>query len=245
MNDTASRIRGLPAGQRMRGALTEFALIVCGILAALAVNAWWQEHLDRAREQQYMEQLNSDVRDNQRRLEEALALERGQLQRATAILSALRANVPFSENSATALMTAEPPFPWFSDPRLLDGTIVALVATGDINLIRDDRVRVAAIRYQGQLRADLAEFGRKIGPFQELEGALNRLLELKREADADPDADDLARALVALQGNPEAAVVFRLFRMNIENRMWYLSQMLDATKAFLGILESGGETGKI
>jgi hypothetical protein len=221
---------------RVRRLVAEFLLIVAGVLTALTVDAWWQGHVERVREQEYLDQLLSDVLDNQRRLEEALGLERGQLQRAGAMLSALRGRDAILTDSAASWVNREPPFPWYSDPRLRDGTLVALVETGDINLIRDNRIRAATIGYLGQLRADLTEFSRGIEPFQNLAFQLIRLMELARTANSDTDRDEAARAFVALQGNPEAAVVLRLFRFNIESRMWYLNQMLEATKAFVAVL---------
>ena len=116
--------------------------------------------------------------------------------------------------------------------------MVALIETGDIDVIRDSRTRNAAIAYYGQLRADMLEFSRGIGPFQDLAAQLFRLLELGREKGTHPDQDEAAHALVLLRGNPEAAVTFRLFRVNIENRIWYLSQMHDATKAFIVVLQT-------
>lgn len=127
---------GVNRKQVQRGA-AEFLLIVTGVLAALTVDAWWQGRLDNERERQYLEQLHADVRSNRQRLEEALELEHDQLQRAQSMLAAVRGSKPISADSATSWMTRDPPFPWYSDPRLLEGTIVALVETGDINLIRD------------------------------------------------------------------------------------------------------------
>jgi hypothetical protein len=239
MSDNSAATSGSAAGLRMRIALGEFAIIVFGVLAALAVNASWQEHVDRDREQHYLHQLAADLSENRRRLEEALALEQGQMQRASNILAALRSNTPLSKDAARALMLDEPPFPWFSDPRLLEGTLVALIETGDINLLRDDSLRIHAIRYQGQLRADLTEFGRKLDSFQSFESHLFQLLESARPASAQPEIDDTPGSLIALRNNPEATAVFRSFRMNTEARMWYLSQMLAATNGLLGRLQSG------
>ena len=239
MSENSAPPKGSPAGLRARTALGEILIIVFGVLAALAVNASWQEHVDQEREQHYLRQLGADLSENKRRLEEALALEQGQMQRASNILAALRSSAPLSKDAAGALMMDEPPFPWFSDPRLLEGTLVALIATGDINLIRDESVRIGAIRYQGQLRADLTEFGRKLESFQSFESRLFQLLESARPADAQPDSDDTPGSLIALRNNPEARAVFRSFRMNTEARMWYLSQMLAATNDLLGHLQSG------
>ncbi len=92
MSEKSTPPMGPSAGLRARRALGEIVIIVFGVLAALAVNAGWQKHVDQEREQHYLRQLGADVGENKRRLEEALALEQGQLQRASSILAALRNN---------------------------------------------------------------------------------------------------------------------------------------------------------
>jgi hypothetical protein len=225
-----------PDGRVGRVAI-EFLLIVAGVLTALTVDAAWQGHTERVREREYLTQLHSDVLENRRLLQAALVIERGQLHRALAILAGLRGVQPIPLDSAALWMNAEPPFPWYSDPRLRDGTITALVGTGDINLIRNERVRAAMIGYQGQVRADLGEFSRDVGLFQDLASDLLRLLESTRAPSAEGNEDDVAGSLVALRTNPDAAAIFRLFRFNIEARIWYLTQMLNATDEFVAVLE--------
>lgn len=223
---------------RIRRAVPEFLLIVAGVLTALTVDAWWQGHVDRVREQEYLEQLLADVRDNRRRLEAALHIEVDQMQRATTMLSAVRGPTAIRADSAESWLTRTPPFPWYSDPRLVDGTMVALIETGDINLIRDTRIRTATIAYASQLRADMEEFSREITAFQQYASRIYTLMELSRTADLDPNDDAPVRALSALRGNAEAAIALRLIKMNIDTRTWYLRQMLEATGSFVNILES-------
>lgn len=46
---------------RIRWFLAEFVVVVCGILAALAVNAWWGRHQDRQQEVSFLRQLDADL----------------------------------------------------------------------------------------------------------------------------------------------------------------------------------------
>ncbi len=228
---------------RARRLAAEFVLLVAGVLTALGVDAWWQGRTERVREAEYLDQLHEDALENRRRLAEALTIERDQLARADAVQRALRSRQPMDRDSATSWMIREPTFPWYSDPRVLTGTIVALVETGDINLIRQGDLRSAIIGYLGQLEADLAEFRRGIVPFQDHADRLYALAESARAAEPRAEREDAAQAyavsptdLLAVQRNPEAAVVFRLLRANIDNRIWYLSQMHEATEKFIGTL---------
>ena len=120
--------------------LLEGIAIVFSILLAFWINAWWQEHTDRVRTDEYLSQFRSDSLENQGRLEEALLIEKSQQQAMQEILAALRTSKPMTIESARAWTRMQPGFIWYLDPRLLDGPIRALVATGDINLVGDDQV---------------------------------------------------------------------------------------------------------
>src|SRR4051794_26894952 len=54
-------------------ALREFAIIVAGVLAALGAQAWWQGREALARERDSLRGLLADTRENERRLDDAIA----------------------------------------------------------------------------------------------------------------------------------------------------------------------------
>jgi hypothetical protein len=220
----------------LRHLAVEFLLIVAGVLSALMVDAAWQSHLDRDREREYLRQLRADAVENRARLMAAHDLEDDQRRRARAMVAALRTRQPLDPDSAAAWMDvgSGQSFPWYSDPRLATGTMVALVETGDLNLIRDPGTRSATIAYLGQLQADLAEFGRSVDPFQEHYLRLVGMSESHRgSAGPGVDPDSPGGILLTVQGDQEATVLFQLFAANIGVRMWYLEQMRQATDSFL------------
>ena len=202
----------------------ESILIMAGVLGALMVNALWQDHTDRVREGQYLDQLLSDALDNRRRLEDVLELERNQQEITRAILAALRIGAPLPADSVRAWRHGETPFPWYSDPRLRDGTITALVETGDINILRDHPLRSATIEYIGLLEADLGEFARGIALYRNHIDRLYGVMERTWASSMSPGEDETSRALLTVQDDPDAAVVIRLIHENIDNRIWYLGQ---------------------
>ncbi len=67
------RWEGLARGWRT--ALREFAIIVAGVLCALAAQSWWQAGEERRREQDYLRQLLADTRENERRPDAAIAVD--------------------------------------------------------------------------------------------------------------------------------------------------------------------------
>lgn len=210
--------------------LAEGAAIVASILLAFAIDAWWQDRSDQIRLNEYLWQVRADTLDNQRRLTEALQLEKGQLGAVEEILVALRSPEPMTLDSAREWTQVEPGFIWYSDPRLLDGAINALVATGEINLVKNTRVKTSLINYLGQLKADWNEFDRNVSQHLIHKDELLRVLELARMPGTESGNDALANELLAIQNDKTAAVVFRLLEKNITSRIWYLEQMLAATE---------------
>lgn len=208
----------------------EAAAIVLSILLAFSIDAWWQDRSDQIRVKEYLSQVREDTWENQRRLTEALQLEKGQQGVVREILVALRNPVPMTLDSARKWTQLEPGFIWYSDPRLLDGAISALVATGDINLVLDPRVKTSLVNYLGQLKADLNEIDRGVNQFLIHESELLRAFELARVQGTESAKVTLANELLSIQNDETAAVVFRLLEKNITSRIWYLEQMLAATE---------------
>ena len=208
----------------------EAAAIVVSILLAFSIDAWWQDRSDQIRLKEYLSQVRADTLDNQRRLTEALQLEKAQQGVVQEILVALRSAAPMTIDSARTWTQIEPGFIWYSDPRLLDGAIAALVATGDINLVHNPRVKTSLINYLGQLKADMNEIDRGVNQFLIHEGELLRVFELARIPGNESSKVALANELFSIQNDKAAAVVFRLLEKNITSRIWYLEQMLVATE---------------
>jgi hypothetical protein len=208
----------------------EAAAIVISILMAFWIDAWWQDRSDQIRIKEYLSQVREDTLDNQRRLTEALQLEKGQQGVVREILVALRSPAPMTLDSARKWTQLEPGFIWYSDPRLLDGAISALVATGDINLVHNPRVKTSLINYLGQLKADMNEIDRGVNQFLIHESELLRVFELARIPSTESAKVALANELLSIQHEETAAVVFRLLEKNITSRIWYLEQMLVATE---------------
>jgi hypothetical protein len=216
--------------QSLKWLFLEGAAIVFSILLAFWIDAWWHAHSDQALLEEYLSQVRADTLENQHRLIEALELERAQQGAVSEILVALRSPAPMTLDSARQWIRVEPGFPWYSDPRLLDGAIAALVSTGDINLVRDPRLKTSLINYLGQLKADLNEFDRGVDHFLTHEAELLRVLEMARAPGTESGQDALANELLAIQNDRTAAAVLRLLEKNIGSRIWYLEQMLTVTK---------------
>lgn len=226
--------------QSLNWLLLEGVAIVVSILLAFWIDAWWQDRSDQNRVAEYLSQIRADTLDNQNRLTEALQLEKEQVGAVREILEALRSPVPMTLDSATGWTQLKPGFLWYSDPRLLDGAITALVATGDINLVHDPQIKTALIRYLGQLKADMNEFDRGVNHYFSRRDEVLRVFETARIPASEAEEDSLARELLSIQNDKTAAAAFRLLERNMANRIWYLEQMLLATGELSSQLDTPG-----
>ena len=231
-----------PKRQSLNWLLVEGVAIVLSILLAFWIDAWWQDRSDQIRLTEYLSQVHADTLENQNRLTDALNLEIRQLGVVQEILAAIRSPAPMTLDSARRWAQVQPGFLWYSDPRLLDGAITALIATGDINLVHDLRIKTALIRYLGQLKADMNEFDRGVNHYFLHRDEILHVIELARLPGTESTEDTLANELLSIQNDKTAAAAFRLLERNVQNRIWYIEQMLAATGELSTQLSAPGAT---
>ena len=145
-NIRKSQLSDGKTGRYIKYAFGEIVLVMIGILLALQVNNWNQERFSKNLEFQYYERLLDDVR------EERLILE-----------STLNYSKQVSEHAKNAILVFENSSGANPDPvanlvdiyqasQLLDpysssSTYKELIASGQINLIQNDSLKTALIRY--------------------------------------------------------------------------------------------------
>jgi hypothetical protein len=118
-------------------------VVVTGILTALALQAWWEARSDLTRERIYLDQLTTDLSETERMLMSAD--------------STLAPIIATNSKIVRAFHTPNPPLdslaPWiqaalfFNEYRPVLGTAEALIASGDLALIRDPVLRSAITKY--------------------------------------------------------------------------------------------------
>lgn len=134
--------------------LLELALIVAGILIALAINSWMEDRRDARSERQYLELLARDLDRDLAMLDEALQFEQAQAQYSAFAYRALRTGVAPDqrEDVARALgaLTARRTL------RLSRATYSDLLSTGNLRLIRNTALRDRIVRlYETNERAQM------------------------------------------------------------------------------------------
>lgn len=216
--------------------LSEFAVIVVGVLAALSVESWRENQIDRGLERRYLEQIIRDSQENLRLIGEAIALEQRHLDVAVTLLGAAERDLPPSADSVGVWLERRDGSWWYSDPRLRDGTITALAQTGDFALIRDPRVRSRILGYVSQLQADLEEFRRGVQVHEEARTRLRIRGEIGLTPEVSPGAPRIVRLYLAIVSDPEGRAALSRLRDGYANRIWYLGQIEEATTRLLDLL---------
>lgn len=232
------RLRPLGAIHGWRTALREFVIIAAGVLCALAAQAWWQDHQDRGREGDYLRQLLADTRENEHRLDNAIATDSAVGWAAARLAGALYGGDPLPPPDTLVA--------WFQDRTFsssnfepLSGTYDALLATGDLRLIRTDSLRALLVAYASSLEheqtmlrlfleqtaSDPARIARAI-PF------IRRMIFGPGRVRArDVDFERLRR-------DPDAEAVFFAVQIANTNRLQHLRTLRDRTRRLRRALEA-------
>ena len=116
--------------------LAEFAVIVAGVLIALAVDSWWERQQERNHAEEYLEQLLVDFQETERRLRATIAADTERLEHVSSVIGrAMRGPLPPADSLElpTGYNYFEP----------LTGTLAALIQGGDLRLLRSDSIRFA------------------------------------------------------------------------------------------------------
>jgi hypothetical protein len=118
----------------------EFAVIVVGVLMALAADAWWEARLERREARNYSERLLVDFQETQRRLRGTIAGDTETLEFVNAVVDRAFRGV-FPSPDSLELPTRYNQF----EP--LTGTLTALVESGDLRLIQNDSLRFELVAF--------------------------------------------------------------------------------------------------
>lgn len=141
----------------MRWFLAEFLVVVAGVLVALAVSAWWQGRLDRQHETEYLQQLDADLLATEDDMEHAQAVLNLRALAASAVDHAFWGERPANN----ADLWRDLKLPWGTARfRPVLGNIEALIATGDIHVIRDAALRTELVAYDEWAKARLEDVNR-------------------------------------------------------------------------------------
>ena len=141
----------------VKRAFSGFAVIVAGVLAALAGDAAWSNRVDRALERELLSDLRNEFEENARRLESDIASVEAHNARAVAWADGALGRSEVSDDSLTTLFAMSAMAPARFDP--VSGVLRSIIASGQLDLIRDKELRQALAGWpdrtlEAQLSAD-------------------------------------------------------------------------------------------
>lgn len=211
--------------------LGEFSLIVAGVLTALAADAWNERRRETLVAEAHLEQLRRDTRENQELLRAAVVDQDLGVQSVNAIRRAWRSDSPVSVDSMQVYLV-ERRLLQPASVQLVRGTLSALIATADINLIGDQEVRVAVLNYIAQVDRLLAD----ALPYQ---ATLNRAgsdLVVAWQAQSDFSSEGLAVWLVGQDDVATKTALGHIWLAGV-NYLAILQALADATDSLAVVLE--------
>ncbi|HET7230514.1 MAG TPA: hypothetical protein VFJ16_10965 [Longimicrobium sp.] len=215
--------------------LREFAVIVAGVLCALAAQAWWDAHQERGRERDYLRQILADTRTNARRLDEAIRTDSTALAYARRAMDALTDTGPAPP--ADSLVTWIDRSARASDFQPLAGNYRALIGTGDLRLVRNDSLRGRLAAYAATLDSEVERQRQFRSVVSAQIGTMVRALPFMKRAFL-PDLRSTGVSVQRLRDDPDAgAVLFAALAAN-SNRVNGLRSLRRETLALLRALEA-------
>ena len=126
--------------------LAEFAVIVAGVLIALAMDSWWERQQERSHAEAYLEQLLVDFEVTERRLGNTIA---GDTRKLATVRSASDRALHGPWPPADSLDFTGTGYDYFEP---LTGTLTALVQSGDLRLLRSDSIRFELIAFSALIQ---------------------------------------------------------------------------------------------
>ncbi len=143
-NGRLTSLRAGPGPRRFAWLVSEFVVVVMGVLVAITIDGWWSDRQDRERETVYLQQLANDLARSEAELARVSGFVRSLAESAANVAKAfwepaLRERPDLLENLIR---------PHRSTRYLpITGTARALVNSGNIDLVQSPRVRGAIIEY--------------------------------------------------------------------------------------------------
>jgi hypothetical protein len=205
-------------------ALREFVVIVAGVLAALGAQAWWEQRQER---------------ENERRLRDAMrddSVSRADIDRLVRTLVAPGPLPPperMRELFGGGVLASSAFTP-------LTGSYAALLAGGDLRLVRTDSLRARIVEYTAlldvereMLRFFLSQaFGDSRGLVEPL--PFLRTLAMRDVPMPTPSAAEFER----VRRDPQVAGILFALQVSNRNRLTHMGRLLDATRDLRRVLEA-------
>lgn len=140
---------------KLRWFVAEIAVVVTGVLIALALNAWWQGQQASASEQHYLVLLSRDLEQLQLDLEELVEIEEGRLQDGLASYRILSSRDHSPDNRAIVSERFSR-LTFRRTINLTNATYEDLISTGNLQLIHNRSLRDQIVAFYEEAERQFA-----------------------------------------------------------------------------------------
>lgn len=131
--------------KKVRWFLAQFAVVAASVLAALVLNAWYQDRLDAAREANYLALMDRDMQGTLEDLQQLSAFETLQMEDALMVYRALAA--PELPADTALLSSAMARLGTRQTVALRNSTYTDLISTGNLDLLHNDALRDNMVKF--------------------------------------------------------------------------------------------------
>lgn len=150
----------------------ELVIVVLGVVIGFQVTAWGQTQADRATEQEHLRQLAADLAETERVMARADSVSLPWGRAGNRLWAAFYQETPPPRDSLMWWRIWADSY--VTDARPLLGTAEALIATGDLALIRDDSLRAAIVAYVEETRSVIEAQARLSAQWHEAQATMDR-----------------------------------------------------------------------
>jgi hypothetical protein len=198
--------------------LLELGVVFLGVFIALAADSWSQSQEEAERELAYMRALQSDVIEAQDRIAAAIGETSAYLEETDAFLGLLRSDTPVSDNANQArLNVAALAIPM--------GTLDALLATGDLNLLSHQELRTTIINE----RSELGTWLRLIEQFNaEVFANVARYIVAIEELRVEYRVGAAPLPFAAIRGSPQIVGAHEIHRLALRNHLGFMNSISES-----------------
>ncbi len=139
-----SRLKNAIREQNWFAVVLEIIIVVLGVVIGFQITAWGNDRADRSMEQMYLHQLASDLETTQAHLAQLDAALAPSDRAAERLFQSFREVDTLPTDSILVLISEAAVV---NQARPVLAIIEALIATGDLSLVRDDSLRIAIPAY--------------------------------------------------------------------------------------------------
>jgi len=127
-------------------AIGEIVLVVIGILIALQLNNWNENHIQLKQEYKVLQYLKADFLESKERLLGTMKKQKNVLRKSSELINIYEGKIPRPINDSIINYIAFGAYSWYR-PEMLTGAYDAFINTGNSELIRNDQLTKLLAEY--------------------------------------------------------------------------------------------------